>query len=90
VLYDRDYCPIVRIRETRKLEIVPPLEWIRSDLERRFYDDATAPNRNTETLRGILILAERCTLEREIQHRNMLSGFCRGSYKEYASKWVPR
>ena len=87
VLFDRDYCPIVRIRRYGHPKIVPPFERIDKIATRWFYDDVTAPYLDPPTAPTIVLLAEDCDLGDEYDYRCALSNFGRCGYKAYAKDW---
>ncbi len=87
VLFDRNYCPIVRIRRYGRLEIVPPFERIRWVKHRWFYEDVTAPYLDPQTAPTIVLLADDCGLGDEYDYRCALSDFGRCGYKAYAKDW---
>jgi hypothetical protein len=90
VLFDRDYCPIVRIRRYGHPKIVPPFERIDKIATRWFYDDVTAPYLDPQTAPTIVLLAADCGLEREIEYRWSLTDRGRAPYKTLAKRWKPR
>ncbi len=90
VLFDRDYCPIVRIRRYGRPEIVPPFERIRWVKQRWFYDDTTAPYLDPQTAPTIVLLAADCVSEQEIEYRWSLTDRGRAPYKTLAERWKPR
>ncbi len=90
VLFDRDYCPIVRIRRYGRPEIVPPFERIRWVKQRWFYEDATAPFLDPQTAPTIVLLAADCVSDQEIDYRLSLTDRGRARYKTLAKRWKPR
>lgn len=90
VLFDRNYCPIVRLRLGERPAIVPPLERIRWVEQCWFYEDGTAPYVRWATLPIILFIAYLSGLEKEIEYRWALSDYGRIPYKVWAKKWKRR
>ena len=90
MIFDRNYCPIARIRLGEHPVFVHPLERIRWVVQRWFYDDATAPHVSKNTLKRILHVADLCNLGDELQYRQALSDHGRIPYKIWARHWMRR
>ncbi len=90
IMFDRNYCPIVRLSVTAAPEIIDPHVIIRCGKLQYFYEDATAPYRDEETLDEIEFISELCRIEEEIFHRQLLSNFGRRGPEDWCGLWVPK
>ncbi len=90
VLFDRDYCPIVRIPESGPLVIVPPSERILSNEQYWFYHEETSPYLEPQTAPTILFLADDCDFGEEFDYRCELTDYGRAPYKALAKRWKRR
>lgn len=91
VIFDRNYCPILRLQTGKPPELVHPLEWIqRIEEQRYFYEDAVNPYQDPETAPEILTIADFCELEAEIDYRWKLSNHGRLDHKVWGKKWNRR
>lgn len=87
VLFDRNYCPIIRVQMAGGVTSVHPLEHIKFVDERWFYEDATAPYLDPETAPNIVGIAAVRTTAEEIEYRFHLSHLGYVEHDIWGTKW---
>jgi len=91
LIFDRNYCPIVRISFEDPPDIVPPLEPINSFKEERyFYEDANSVFNDPDTFGRIFQLAAIFRIKDEISYRMELANDTFIHQKVWGPKWERR
>lgn len=89
VLFDRNYCPIARIKQRGPMAPVHPLEFVNYVDQRYFYEDSIAPNIDPETAPLIVGIASTRIIAAEIENRFQLSNHGRIHHDVWGRNWRP-
>lgn len=89
VIFDRNYCPLLRLHVERGLEVPHPLERIQFCATGYYYGDGCAPYIDPDTLPLILCLADAYGLGPELDYRWKLSDHGRTPMEIWCPKWQP-
>jgi hypothetical protein len=89
VIFDRDYRPLFSLSLSRPPAIMNPGIVVPLTALRFFYEDATAPHIDPDTMKTINMIADACDLQSEIANRIQLSDCGRIFDRVWFKNWAP-
>lgn len=87
IVFDRNYCPLVRIPTDGRCTLVKPSERIDFWAADFLYTDSSSPYIDPDTLPMMLFLADGLGLRQEIAYRWELSDFSRIDCRDWTPNW---
>ena len=88
VVFDREYCPLLKVSPSGVRGLASPLERIEVGAVRHLYEEATSPIFRFDTLPKIAFLAAGLGLQHEIEYRWQLSDYGRKDHRDWGQKWT--